>query len=272
MRHILPLLLAASALLSPRLAAAGAVELSNTTTITGSDGQATSFVGEDFQTTGVALSTTRQGSGYALTLAYTTTFSGLATSGDVSTAYPDIFLRAPEAGYGTQPFTYAVALGDETQNGGQPAGFYTPASVATSQSIWSGRSGYIYGAAYGATAGGPDYAAPVVMLSGQKIGGTGVTSTTVDTHMTYNGLELYSLDVTISGLGAALATTLGKGFDAFWGTGDCANGAFLATYSGDGTLFKQIPEPGTLPVALSGLAVLVLTRRRRASGRQGLLF
>jgi hypothetical protein len=261
MRNILAPLLVALPFLAAAEAPAAPVTIDNTTIVDGSDGTSYGSVGADFQTPSVAISGTQNSGGYALTLAYTTTFDGLASSGDVSTYYPDIFLRAPASSGNAQAFGYAVSLGDEDDNGGTAPGFYTPDHIATSQSIWSGRGGYNYGAAY-TPMGGASYAAPVVMLAGAEIAGTSVTSTTTDTHHKLDGSELYTMQVTISGLSAAIAASFSGGLDAFWGTGDCANGAFLATDAAS-PFFVAVPEPADLVPAVFGLVVFVALRRRR---------
>jgi hypothetical protein len=269
MRHILPPLLVALPFLITGAARAAPVTIDNTTTVTGSDGLSYSAVGGDFQTTSVAISGTKQNGSYALTLAYTTTFNGLASSGNINTYYPDIFLRPPASAENAQAFSYAVSLGDEGDNGGQPAGFYAPDHVATSQSIWSGRAGYIYGATYTPQPGGPSYGAPVVMLTGTEFAGTSVTATTSDTHDALGGHELYTLRVTISGLSAAVAASFSQGLDAFWGTGDCANGAFLADDTAS-PFFITVPEPAEIFPAATILALFCgLCRRIRPFPKPG---
>jgi hypothetical protein len=261
MRTILPPLLVALPFFVMGAARAAVVTIDNATIVLGSDGRSYASVGGKFQTASVAISGTQNSGSYALTLAYTTTFDGLASSGDDNIYYPDIFLRTPASSANTQAFGYAVALGDEDSNGGQAAGFYAPDHIATSQSIWSGRNLETFGAAYALQPGGPAYAAPVVMLTGGEIAGTSVTTTTTDTHHMLAGYELYTMQVKISGLSAAIAASFGGGLDAFWGTGDCANGAFLAT-DGASPFFVAVPEPGSLFYAGISLGIIISLRRR----------
>jgi hypothetical protein len=68
--------------------------------------------------------------------------------------------------------------------------------------------------------------------------------------------------VTISGLSAAIVASFAHGLDAFWGTGDCANGAFLAS-DAVSPFFVAVPEPSGLVPAAIGLAAFVAMRRRR---------
>jgi len=258
MRNRFPLA-AAAALLWTGYAHAGPLQATNTTTVMGSDGQSYGSLGADFSTTGLAVSSTSHGGSYALTLAYTTTFNGLFSSGDINTYYPDIFLRVPGADQPNAAYNLAIALGDEGANGGQAAGLYTPGSIASSQSIWSGRSGYLYGAGFQSQTGSSIESAPVVMLSGSQIFGTHVASKLVDTNTQANGAEIYKFVVTISGVSAALAATFDHGFDAFWGTGDCGNGAFVAKFAAN-PFVTQVPEPSSTSLALLGLLLTVLGR------------
>jgi len=256
-------LLALSASLVCAVAHAAPIDISNTTVVDGSDGHDYTAVSPNFDTTRLGLTGGSAPTGFTLSLDYTTTFNGSATIGGVTANYADIFLRAPDAGYSSAPFTYAISLGDQAANGGQAAGLYSPKTVATSQSIWASRTGYVYGMAYSATTTSTNYAAPVVMTSGTEVAGTSVATVLTDTGKKLAGQELYTLDVTLSGLSWAMADTLEKGFDIFWGTADCANGAFLATDTSP--LFK-LPEPPAAPFAAMGWLMVVLAKRRLGRG------
>lgn len=262
----LPWLIVSCSLIAGAVQAAP-VDLANSTEVVGSDGQVYSSIGSDFATSGLSMSLQAEtGAGYALTLTYTTAFDGHASPGSVAISYPDIFLRLPESGYSTQPFTYALALGDQTRNGGMTAGFYTPQTVATSNDIWANRKRYIYGAGYqdagdGAVAVAP-LAAPVVMTAGAGVAGTALASRLTDTHTVSGGQEIYNLTVTVTGLSQAVAESLNQGFDAFWGTGDCANGSFLASVGGSVLMDALVPEPAGWPLAALGCAAVLLFRRR----------
>jgi hypothetical protein len=271
MRNISLRLLAALPLLSPAAALAGPVQLSNSTSVLGSDGTSYASIGADFQTIGVTISTVQQGATEALTLTYATTFDGSYQAGADPVSYADMFLRLPGAGYSAQPFTYAISLGDEAANGGIAAGLYTPGQVATSQDIWSGRSGYIYGAGYSAYAGGPAFAAPVVLRSGTEVAGVSVSSQQTDTHTQFDGQDVYDLSVTISGIDATLAARFAAGYDVFWGTADCSNGAFLASNIGTGEFLIPVSEPSSVGLATVGVGLILAARRptRRRARRHG---
>jgi hypothetical protein len=259
MRHLSCLLMVLLLLCVSGTAMPAPITLVNTTAVIGSNGADYSQIGADFDTVSVGVSGSEQDGIATLNLAYSTTFPGVESSGDVTTYFPDVFLCVPDGGCAGGSFTYAIALGDEGANGGQPAGFYAPETIATSASIWGSRTGYIYGAKYRPSGSADQYTAPVVMMSGSVIAGTSVSSQVSDTGTLYNGQALYTLNIAVSGLGPALTATIGGGFDAFWGTGDCANGAFLASWPGSGTLFEPVPvgEPSSLWLAALGFVIVL---------------
>ncbi len=223
--------------------------------------------GANFNTSQLAVTTSLLANGtVALDLQYTTLFSGSETIGSASVSYADIFLRSSAAGYSAAPFDYAISLGDQLANGGVSAGLYAVSSYLTSQQIWSGRSGFVYGGQYAGSAavqpghaGYAAYSAPTVLTSGTSLASAAVTDTQAG-----NG---YVVDVKMA-LSAAEAAVFAKGYDVFWGTGDCANGSFLASLPSVTGGVSQVPEPATLGVLGAGLLGLVAVRRRK----QGLLF
>ncbi len=223
-------------------------------------------IGSNFETSQLAYTTTLLASGnYSIDLQYTTLFSGSETLNGQQIYYPDIFLRTPESGYSNASFNYAISLGDETANHGLAAGFYSVSSYLTSQQVWSGRSGFVYGGQYTnttayqpGTAGYAGYNAPVVLTSGNKLGGATVSST--------QSGSTYTVSAIIT-LTAAEAAGFIDGADVFWGTGDCANGSFLADVSptgGGGPTGSPVPEPAALLLVGVGVGCIGLVRRKKA--------
>lgn len=158
-------------------------------------------------------------------------------------------------GYGAPGFTYAISLGEQLQNGGLAAGFYSVSADATSQDIWTSRPAFIFGGAYGDShafapgqAGYSAAAAPTVLTAGQYLSSASIAETSL-------GQGWFQLDAQIS-MTPAQAALFANGIDVFWGTGDCANGAFLAEFSG-----LPMPEPCSAAVLLSGLFYLAVRRK-----------
>ena len=266
----------ATILYAQAAAHAGTVIVQNTTDVvsynSGSGGGATGYfngsdigssIGSNFSTSQLAVTTSALANGtYAVDLQYTTLFSGSETLGSSNIYYPDIFLRTPESGYSTAPFDYAISLGTETANGGLAAGFYSVSSYLTSQQVWSGRPGYVYGGQYTGSsayqpgqAGYAGYNAPVVLTAGNLLSGASVTDG--------QSGSAYTVGVKLT-LTAAEAAGFVDGADIFWGTGDCANGGFLASLpSGTGSpTVGPIPEPAPLALMVVGLGSLLFVRRR----------
>ncbi len=222
-------------------------------------------VGSNFETSQLAYTTTMLASGnYSIDLQYTTMFSGSENLNGQQIYYPDIFLRTPEAGYSNASFNYAISLGDETANHGLAAGFYSVSSYLTSQQVWSSRSGFTYGGQYTnttayqpGTAGYVGYNAPVVLTAGTKLGGAAITTAQVGSSYTV------SAKITLT---AAEAAGFIDGADVFWGTGDCANGSFLASFApgGSGGPTGVVPEPAALLLVGVGMGCIGLVRRKKA--------
>ena len=177
-----------------------------------------------------------------------TQFSGTDCFGSTCAYYGDLFLRTPATGYSATPFDYAITLGDQGPNGGlSTTALYKVGSYATSQDIWSGRTGFIYGGEYI-----PDddsaaaELAPTVLLSGSHI----ANATVSQTEVAHGYIEDVSLDLT-----AAEAAPFLGGFDLFWGTGDCANDSVFGSVT-------PVPEPAALAIFVMGLMGLGMIPRR----------
>lgn len=207
------------------------------------------MIGSGFDTSKIVVSEKlKANGGLKLDFKLHTQFSGTDCFGSTCAYYADLFLRTPATGYSAAPFEYAITLGDQGANGGfSTTGLYTVGSAATSQDIWSGRTGFIYGGAYI-----PDddsaaaELAPTVLLSGTHVANATVSQTAV----AGGYVENVSLDLT-----AAEAAPFLGGFDLFWGTGDCANDSVFGTVA-------SVPEPAALAVFVMGLMGLGMIPRR----------
>ena len=206
-------LLTLAMMLHTRTALAGpeTFTVSNTTTVDGSDGNAyiapNNFIGAPYQTTSMTLTEI----GTSATINYYTAFSGTDSVNGYNVGYADIFFGGIGAGY-------AISLGDQTANGGvAQAGVYKVSSALSSQQIWGNRSGIIYGQAFN----NGETAYTVVTA------GTLLESVIVTDMLMANGQ--YDLSITFGNLPFDLVQAMEDGsLTAFWGTGDCANGAFMA--------------------------------------------
>ncbi len=263
-----------AACMLPLPAAAGSITVANTTAITAYQGNAPaayfgganpyvaqSSIGTDFQTTSLTVQTTDVGNNVVVDFAYTTQFPGSEIIDGATVSNADIFFAAGNS-YGAQGFTYAISLGAQTQNGGLAAGFYSVNSAATSMDIWSPRTQFIFGGAYGASAaalpgqpGYTAYAAPTVLTSGNFLSNAAISEDAI-------GGGYYLLDAQIT-MTAAQAAQFSNGMDVFWGTGDCGNGAFLAELSA-----LPMPEPCSAAILASGL-FYVVARRKSPEARVG---
>jgi hypothetical protein len=155
--------------------------------------------------------------GSSATLNYDTAFSGTDTVNGYKIGYADIFFGGIGAGY-------AISLGGETGNGGvSQAGVYAVSSEASSKQLWGGRSGTTYGQGFN----GGQTAYTVVT------GGSFLEGVTISDTLMANGQ--YDLAISLANLPIDLVQAFENGsLTAFWGTGDCANGAFVT-----------VPEPAS---------------------------
>ncbi len=212
---------------------------SNTTTVNGSDGTAytapANYIGTPYQTTGMSVVE----NGSSATLNYYTAFSGTDSVNGYNVAYADIFFGGIGAGY-------AISLGDEVANGGvSQAGVYAVSSAASSQQIWGGRSGITYGLGYN---GGQT--AYTVVTGGSFLEGVSITD-----KLLANGQ--YDLAISFDNLPFDLVQAFENGsLTAFWGTGDCANGAFV-----------EVSEPASYGALLLGVMMIgFISWKRGAPG------
>jgi hypothetical protein len=271
----LVLLAALAPALAPALARADRMSFANSTDIVAyASGAPTAYfgganpyvgssaIGAEFATPSFTLGdSAAPGGGVTLEFSFVTAFSGALTVNGATVSYADIFLRPGLDGYSAAPFTYGIALGAQGGNGGVGAGVYQVQQLATSQDIWAGRAGYIYGGAYTNTTqfapGAPGYsafAAPTVIRAGQLLDAVSLSSTALPG-------SLYDVRVAFT-LTAAQAAPFANGFDLFWGTGDCANGAFFAEVHD-----LQVTEPASFLMLVFGATFVALARGGRGRRR-----
>jgi len=192
------------------------------TSVQGSDGNAYSYIGTPFQTTGASFAIANG----IDTLTFTTAFNGEDSVNGYEIGYASVFVG-----------NMAISLGGEGMNGGVGAGLYQTGSYLTSQNIWSQRSGIKYGLGYNLN--GHTYAAPTVLTGGNFVEGISVVSNPLT-----NGF--YAMSISFLDNAAFDKQLADNGL--FWGTGDCANGAVVAT----------IPEPSAILLFLASLSILGL--------------
>jgi hypothetical protein len=220
-------------------------------------------IGGEFQTSQLTFTTTALSNGnYSVDFQYTTLFSGNEQVGNATVYYPDIFLRSGAQGYSNAPFNYAISLGTEGANGGVGPGFYQNPSYLTSQQVWANRPGFIYTGQYTNTAayqpgqaGYQGYAGATVVTGGTNLG----NQVNVSTGQRVGNSYILNVQMTIT---AAEAAVFASGFDVYWGTGDCANGSFLATVANmTGGAGFAVPEPATVALLAAGLLSVAFLRR-----------
>lgn len=206
-------------------------------------------IGDGFDTRQIAVDRHGSAGGLVVDFRFYTGFSGVDRFGDTCARYADLFLRSPGSGFGPGAFNYALVLGYQQANGGlTQAGLYRVSAFATSQDIWSPRTGFIYGGAYlPQGSGASPQLAPTVLTTGLKLADAVVTQTPLT--------DGYLLDARLTLTGLA-ANALGGQFDLLWGTGDCANDTVFGTPN-------AVPEPGTLALFVGFLGVLTFLGRRR---------
>ena len=213
------------------------------------------FIGNGFDTSSITLNYAPAGAGdVAVDLKLNTQFNGDDQLG-YTTRYADLFLRTPSTGVPGGAFNYALALGDQTGNGGvATAGLYADPTYKTSLQVWNGRSGYIFGGEFVQSGASVSTAAPIptVVTGGELLQDATVTQS--------GGPGAYAVDVTFT-LTDTVAAAFAGGFDLLWGTGDCGNDAVFGAVSG--SLPCDVPEPGTLALVGAGALGLLALRRGR---------
>jgi hypothetical protein len=243
-------------------AVAGTLSFANTTPLVAYSGTApapffsganpyvgTSAIGSDFTTSTLTLQATPAASGsVSISMTYLSQFSGTETVGGQTVAAADIFLQPA----GTNGFSYAIAMG--AQANGLAAGFYTVLSDETSQQVWSARPGFIYGGAVASSTaylpGQPGYSAmpmPTVLTAGTRLSGALITTVA-------EGQGWYAWNIAVT-LAAGDVAVFDHGFDIFWGTADCANGAFLVDVPP-----LPVREPASTLTLVTALTWLSLVR------------
>ena len=214
----------------------------------------TSAIGNDFTTSSLTMQTVAAAGGAVdVTFSYTTQFAGTEMVNGVQVGAADIFLAGASG-----VFSYGIALGDQAQNGGVAAGFYQVQSAATSQQIWGGRAGFVYGGGIAANtqfqpgqAGYAVTAMPTVITAGRLLSGA-----TVGTVSEGQGWNQWNVSVQLTQSEAAM---FGQGMSIFWGTADCANGAFLANVPE-----LAVPEPASLFILATAAGGVIFWRRKKA--------
>ena len=214
-------------------------------------------IGSGFDTSSITVGYAPAGTGsVAVDLKLNTQFNGDEQLG-YETRYADLFLRTPATGTPAGAFNYALVLGDQTGNGGlAAAGLYADPTYKTSQQVWNGRSGYIFGGEFVQSGADIATAAPIptVVTGGNLLQNATVTRS--------GGPGAYAVDVTFA-LTDSAAAAFANGFDLLWGTGDCGNDAVFGTV---GTApMSDVPEPGTLALVGTGALGLLMMRRRYAN-------
>ncbi len=196
------------------------------------------------------ISVNRDDAAHTITFTLRTMFNG----NDLGARYADLFFdtSSPNALDG---FGYAVALGGQTK----AAGVYGVDAYATSNDVWSGRSGYVYGGysqlKTDATGFDPLMAVanPVRVTQGALLDGFNVVLTSAAA-----GDGYWDVAVAITTAGSL---ALFDAIDLFWATGDCGNDVIWGTAltSPD----AGIPAPDAFLIFAAGLGFLLLLAARR---------
>jgi hypothetical protein len=188
-----------------------------------------------------------------ISMTYMSRFAGNETVGGQTVAAADIFLQPA----GTNGFSYSIAMG--AQANGLAAGFYSVVSDETSQQVWSARPGFIYGGAVAASTqylpGQPGFSAmamPTVLTAGTRLGAVQITTVA-------EGQGWYAWNIAVA-LAAGDVAVFDHGFDIFWGTADCANGAFLVNVTS-----LPIIEPASYLTLIMAVTCLSLYRLKQAA-------
>jgi PEP-CTERM motif len=235
-----------------------------------------------YYTPSVTVGMTNSGSGATETSTVTISFStgfygGSEKVGSYNVYGADIFIGSASSTPNSN-YTYAIALGFDTAEGGATKGLYklpttsTSSAYETSQQVWGGRgSSYTYGGEYAQIGGNCGVTvkptscsgnlSPTVLLNSDvKSGGSSDIDSGVSAvgNSTHTGSADGTLTVTITGLTSLLAPIFDD-FDIFWGTADCSNAPIWE----DVDLATAVPEPSTLALLASALALAAAAVRRR---------
>ena len=222
----------------------------NTTAVVGSDGSITApggSIGADYQT----LSMTATQTGSSVVLNFITHFSGVDDSiPGVQVGYADLIFGGLGDGYGVSLGYENGSIAGTPNNGGLAAGVYGSITTKTSQQVFSGVPGVTYGVGYSENPGGRTQSAPTVITGGKWYANASVNSVLLPD-------GLYDVSISMADIPINMVADFENGsLWAFWGTGDCANGAFL------------VPEPVSMAAFGVGLIALGAMAQRRNPMRQ----
>lgn len=220
--------------------------------------------GHNFNTDKLIATLTEHRGTVTLELKYYTSFDG----SELGAHYADIFLGSAST---PNTFGYAIALGNQSSNGGTSTpGFYkaTANTEETSRDIWSGKSGEYGGKHLGMNADGTMmdaskaaswFDSPTVIDSTASKK-TGFTTSVVESSTNADPGFGYLVDVKLSASATDFNTLFGSGLSVFWGTADCSNDAIQAVFAYKPT---SVPEPMTLALFSMGVIGAGALRRRR---------
>jgi hypothetical protein len=176
------------------------------------------------------------------TISFSTGFYiGSTTVGGTTVPDADSFIQAGGGSTPSDSYNYAISLGFDSADGGSStAGLYAlPASNTgnadkTSQQIWSGRSGYVYGGMYAplgacSTTSNPTSCAEANVSATVLLGNGGSTNEGAAVNVTGSDTPSGSASGTPSvpiTASTSLIDSIVSDFDLFWGTADCSNAPF----------------------------------------------
>ena len=185
------------------------------------------------------------------------TLRTMFTGDDLGARYADLFfdVATPDT---LDTFGFAIALGGQTM----PIGVYSVQSSATSNDVWGGRSGYVYGGYSQFKASAPGFNGsmaaenPVRVTAGTHLDEFSVVVSTLDAGAGYR-------DLVVAVTAASL--DLFNAMDIFWATGDCGNDVVWGTALTAPD--AEVPAPQSLMLLVLGLILLMQFRRAPARAR-----